>query len=93
MMFLSIFFSLPHYASTNEEKFTTTAQDNKSPPVLIAMDKFKTEMRKPLLASMKGNNQQIKSIDVANSTKSLVLHSNYLLFLVWPTGHKKTQVT
>lgn len=34
-----------------------------------------------LLVSMKGNNQQIKkSTDVANSTKWLVLNSNYLLF-------------
>lgn len=37
-------------------------------------------MNKLLLVSIKGNNQQIKNTDVTNSTKQLVLHSNYLLF-------------
>lgn len=81
-MFLSVFFPLPHRASTNEQKFRTAVQDHNSPLVLIAMEKLKTEMSKLLLVSMKGNNQQIKSTDVANSTKSLVLHFNYSLFSV-----------
>lgn len=38
---LSVFLSLPHNASANDDKFITAVQDNDSPPVLIAKRRVK----------------------------------------------------
>lgn len=40
-MLLFVFFPLSHNALTNDERLTTALQDNNSPPVQTATERFK----------------------------------------------------